>query len=163
VNEGSVTELSALTGALVQVLHSGEDDFDGDVAITSDGTHVWVANFVGNCASPCDGPGVYGSVTELSASTGDLVQVVTNDGFDEPVAIASDGTDVWVANQADSDLDLTPSISELSAATGDLVQVLSASSYGLNDPTAVASDGAHVWVTNGVADSVTEFSATTGD
>ena len=56
--------------------------------IYSDGTHVWVANSAGD------------SVTELSAATGALVQVIggSSYGFDEPDAIASDGTDVWVAN-----------------------------------------------------------------
>ena len=51
--------------------------------------HVWVANYSGN------------SVTELSASTGALVKVIggSSYGFDDPVAIASDGTHVWVANQ----------------------------------------------------------------
>ena len=39
-------------------------------------------------------------MTELSASTGALVQVISGSsyGFDDPVAISSDGTDVWVAN-----------------------------------------------------------------
>ena len=83
----SVTELSASTGALVQVISGSSYGFDGPDAISSDGTHVWVANS-GN------------SVTELSASTGALVQVISGSGygFDAPEAISSDGTDVWVAN-----------------------------------------------------------------
>jgi DNA-binding beta-propeller fold protein YncE len=57
-------------------------------AVASDGTHVWVANSGGD------------SVTELSASSGALVKVISGSAyqFDEPGAIASDGTNVWVAN-----------------------------------------------------------------
>jgi hypothetical protein len=37
-------------------------------------------------------------VTELSASTGKLVKVMSGSryGFDEPYAVSSDGTHVWV-------------------------------------------------------------------
>jgi DNA-binding beta-propeller fold protein YncE len=63
------------------------------VAISSDGTHVWVASQYGD------------SVTELTA-TGALVQVISGSSyaFDEPVAISSDGTDVWVANFGDQSI-----------------------------------------------------------
>jgi hypothetical protein len=39
-------------------------------------------------------------VSELSASTGALVKVITGSAYQfvEPAAIASDGTNVWVAN-----------------------------------------------------------------
>ena len=57
-------------------------------AVASDGTHVWVTNGDGD------------SVTELSASTGALVKVISGSAyqFDFPDAIASNGTNVWVAN-----------------------------------------------------------------
>jgi len=44
------------------------------------------------------------SVTELDASTGTLVQILSASsyGFDEPDAVSSDGTDVWVINADDS-------------------------------------------------------------
>jgi hypothetical protein len=59
-------------------------------AVSSDGTHVWVANYFGN------------SVTELNAATGGLVKVIKGPsyGFDRPTSISSDGVDVWVANYA---------------------------------------------------------------
>ena len=55
-----------------------------------DGTHVWVANYFGD------------SVTELDATTGGLVRVLSGSsyGFDRPVSVSSDGKDVWVANYA---------------------------------------------------------------
>jgi YVTN family beta-propeller protein len=55
----------------VQVLGWG---FDLPNALSSDGTHVWVANEGNN------------TVTELDASTGALVQVISGSsyGFDSP-------------------------------------------------------------------------------
>ena len=40
----SVTELDAATGALVQVISGSSYGFDSPEAVSSDGTHVWVAN-----------------------------------------------------------------------------------------------------------------------
>ena len=79
----SATPVRQLSG--VNVLGWG---FNGPDAITSGGTHVWVANANGD------------SVTELSASTGALVKVIRGSsyGFDYPSGITSDGTHVWVAN-----------------------------------------------------------------
>ena len=165
--------------------------FTGPDAVSSDGTHVWVANQYGN------------SVTELDAATGKFVRVITGPafGFNQPDAISSDGTHVWVANQhgnSVTELDaatgalvqvlsevraigfnephgdllgrhprvghqrLNNSVTELDAATGALVQVLSGSSYGFNCPEAVSSDGTHVWVANQHGNSVTELDAATG-
>ncbi len=45
-----------MTGALVKVIRGSSYGFDYPSGITSDGTHVWVANYWGN------------SVTEFSAS-----------------------------------------------------------------------------------------------
>ena len=57
-------------------------------------------------------------------------------GFNEPDAVISDGTHVWVVSYGDS-------VTELSASTGALVKVISGSSYGFNEPGAIASDGTH--------------------
>ncbi len=125
-------------------VHLAEALFHYPRAVASDGTHVWVAND--------GGP----SVTELSAKTGGLVQVISGPSykFSQPGAIASDGTHVWVANYSNS-------VTELSAKTGDLVQVLSGPSFKFNAPDAVASDGTHVWVANFYGNTLTELSART--
>ena len=39
-----MTELDAATGALVQVLSGSSYGFNSPMRISSDGTHVWVAN-----------------------------------------------------------------------------------------------------------------------
>ncbi|HUA95311.1 MAG TPA: hypothetical protein VMB82_07260, partial [Acidimicrobiales bacterium] len=125
--------------------------FDRPFAVSSDGTHVWVAND-------------NNTVTELDAATGAVVQVLSGpsyhfgfaDGLGEAGAIDSDGTHVWVA---DSD---TNSVTELDAATGALVQVLSASRYGFDFPINLSSDGTHVWVSDDESNAVTEIDAATG-
>ena len=71
-------------------------------AVSSDGTHVWVANDRGN-----------GSVIETDAATGAVVKVISGQRDQAPTAISSDGTHVWVVNARGSN-----SVTELDAATG---------------------------------------------
>ena len=63
-------------------------EFDSPAGVASDGTHVWVTNATGK------------SVTELDASTGALVQVLseTSYKFSTPTGVTSDGTNVWAVN-----------------------------------------------------------------
>ena len=119
--------------------------FETPQAVSSDGTHVWVANFGA-------------SVTELNAATGALVKVIKGSsyGFSNSDGISSDGTHVWVAD-ADSG-----SVTELNAATGALVKVITGSSYGFSTPDGISSDGTHVWVADADGNSVTELNAATG-
>ena len=58
-------------------------------------------------------------MTELNAATGALVKVLKGPsyGFNDPSAVASDGTHVWVTNYGGT------SVTELDAATGALVRV----------------------------------------
>jgi hypothetical protein len=64
--------------------------FNSPSPVATDSTDVWVVNAAGD------------SVTELSASTGALVQVNSSSayGFDDSDAVATDGTNVWVTNAA---------------------------------------------------------------
>ena len=54
------------------------------LGVSSDGTHVWVANPFSN------------SVTEMNATTGAVIRTIAAN--DEPWSISSDGTHVWVSN-----------------------------------------------------------------
>jgi hypothetical protein len=56
--------------------------------LASDASHVWALS-----------EGTSGSVSEISASTGALVRIITDKSFNYPDDITSDGTDVWVANE----------------------------------------------------------------
>ncbi len=77
-------------------------------------------------------------------------------GFSVPIAIAADGTHIWVANYKGN------SVTEMNASNGRRVRTLSGGSYGFNGPLAIAVDGTHVWVVNDVGDSVTELNASDG-
>jgi DNA-binding beta-propeller fold protein YncE len=99
---------------------------------------VWVANGSGN------------SVTELNATTGALVQVIS---VSMPFAVSSDGTHVWVPTEFGN------SVTELNAASGALVKVITAPSYGFFGPTGISSDGTNVWVANFADQTVTGFPA----
>jgi len=63
--------------------------------------------------------------------------------FDNPVAIAVSGSDVWVVNMAGN------SITEFNAHTGSLVRVISAKADSFHHPDGIAIQGSHLWVTNG--------------
>ena len=109
------------------------------LGISSDGTHVWVANIETN------------SVTELDASTGLVVQtILVGQG---PEDVSSDGTHVWVANTFGNTVD------ELDASDGSIVQ---ANIPVGQHPTAISSDGTHVWVMNQSSGTVSELDASTG-
>ena len=86
-NNDSVTNLPPPPAHWSASCRAPSYGFSYPYAISSDGSHVWVAILDGN------------SVTELSATTGGLVQVISSSsyGIDYPYDV-SDGTDVWVAN-----------------------------------------------------------------
>jgi hypothetical protein len=104
------------------------------------GTGIWVSNEGDN------------SVTELSASTGNLVRIIrgSNFGFGAPDTITSHGAHIWVVNQGGS-------VTELSASTGSLVKIFSGAAYGFDEPSGFATAGGRVWVANTNGQSVTEF------
>jgi hypothetical protein len=151
---GSVTDLNEADGSIAQVVGGLDDYFDGPVAVAAQGNDVWIVsngakNYYG------DGRGV-GSVTELDATTGRVIRIITPQmaPFDEPTAIAISGSHVWVAN-----LDYS-SIVELNASNGSLVRLIRANS--LNQPLSMAIDGKHVWVANFFGNSVTELKKSNG-
>jgi len=151
---GSVTDLNEADGSIARVVNGLDDFFDGPVAVAARGNDVWVVssgdkNYYG------DGRGV-GSVTELDATTGRVIRIITPQmaPFDEPRAIAISGSHVWVAN-----LDFS-SIVELNASNGSLVRLIRANS--LNQPLSMAIDREHVWVANFFGNSVTELKKSNG-
>jgi len=69
-----------------------------------------------------------------------------------PLALAFDGTNIWVANT------LSTTVTELSASTGAVVGTYTVGT----SPFGVAFDGANIWVTNAGSGTVTELLASTG-
>ena len=69
----------------------------------------------------------------------------------DPVAVAFDGSHIWVANGA--------SVTELDASTGAHTKGnLISSSYAVGiNPVAVAFDGSHIWVANANSNTVTRL------
>ena len=113
------------------------------IAVSSDGSHVWVANFYGN------------TVTELNASDGSLVRTIT-DGVvpygGAPDAVSSDGTHAWVANRGTDSLGHS---SVIGINTSDGSQIAETVPFINAPPYGISSDGTHVWAA--AADSVTEI------
>jgi hypothetical protein len=106
--------------------------------VATNGTDVWA-------------PSGANSVIEVKAKTGALVRVISGASyrFNEPDAVAVDGTDVFVANYQGK------SVTEFSASTGALVRVIS-------DPLGIAVDRSDAFVANFDGNSVTEFGTTGG-
>ena len=127
--------------SVVQTIGVGSEP-DG---ISSDGTHVWVANFGGG-------------ITELNASTGSVVQTVPGgSGATGPTAISSDGLHVWIPF-SDFSSPAPDVLSELNASTGAFSGSATVGAYAEG----VSSDGTHAWVANGLSNTVTEVNASTG-
>lgn len=147
--EGSrILVLSESTGKLVRVLAGERYHFvhtAGMVAVRDD---VWTAN-----------GGGAGTLTEFSAASGRVLRVVTakRARLDTPVAITSDGTHLWVANQAASH------VSELNAATGAFDRILRARRASLDAVTSIAVADRTVWMARaGMGTLVIGVNSTTG-
>lgn len=121
-------------------------------SLSSDGSHVWVADSGSGTQS-----GTTGAVTEISTANGKIVRIINApaDGISRPQVIASDHTHVWVLN-------MNNSITELAAASGTLVRIIRSARYGLRGSYDLVTNGHDVWVTNSTGNSVTEINASTG-
>ena len=112
------------------------------VAITFDGTNIWVANEGGN------------TVTKLLAATGALVGTYPVGVY--PSSLAFDGTNIWVTNAGSN------TVTKLLGATGAPVGTYPVGAY----PSGIAFDGTNIWVanSNGVSggNTVTKLLAATG-
>jgi YVTN family beta-propeller protein len=98
--------------------------------VSSDGTHVWVANF-GELFSYSE------PVSEIDASSGTVIRTIPVRA--SGVGVSSDGTHVWVTNY-----DEEGTVSEIEPSSGTIIRTIPVGSY----PYGVSSDGTDVWVTN---------------
>lgn len=150
---GSVTELSATTGRLVRWIHDTAGPalgrctgcmFHLPQGVATDGVDVWITNEVNN------------SVTELSASTGKLVEWIHVTGnptlglcpnchFSLPQGIASNGTEVWVANPRNNSITELPVVNPAQATW---FNSSNCSACGFFKPRYVSLDAGHVWVSS---------------
>jgi DNA-binding beta-propeller fold protein YncE len=117
----SVTEINATTGALIRVITSLPNY---SFATVAGGSGVWFVTNVG--VKGVDGSGPAGSITDLSAATGQLVHNIAATPFATSYpggAITAAGGHVWVADT--NFYSAAGWVAELSAATGVLTRVIS--------------------------------------
>jgi hypothetical protein len=131
---------------------SGASEFDAPSGLAFGGGHLWVTNQAGD------------SVTEIDPSSGAwLTTFVRSKGyrFNQPAAITSDGSDLFVANASGS-------VTEMRSSNGALVRVISGAKYHFVNPIAIDASGSTILVLNAgrpsglIAGSVTEINARTG-
>ena len=152
------------------------------VGVSSDGTHVWVANSaddtvteinasngtvigppikVGSGPDSISSDGIHvwvancaaGTVTEINASNGTVIGPPISVG-NGPNSISSDGTDVWVNNQS------SQTLSEIDISS---LKVTTITPPPVSRPNAVSTDGTHAWVAEGINGSVDEYDSSSGN
>ncbi|HEY3907324.1 MAG TPA: hypothetical protein VGM14_25700 [Streptosporangiaceae bacterium] len=76
--------------------------------------------------------------------------------FNDPEGLASDGSDLFVANAGGN------SITEVKVSDGSLVRIVQGPGYAFSRPEAMVFDGTDLWVSNPGGGSITELSAADG-
>ncbi len=125
---------SAAAAGLIRTIPVGNEPY----GVSSDGTHVWVANSDG------------GTVSEIEASSGAVIRTIPVGSY--PYGVSSDRTHVWVTNPYED------TVSEIEASSGAVIRTIPVGSY----PWGVSSDGTHVWVANTGEGTVSEIEASSG-
>jgi|GEM_PF-2474773 len=122
--------------------------FDTIVGIAAVGNDVWVVNQV-------DEGHPWGSVTELSATTGKVVRIIRGRSYQFlwPAGLAVGGGHVWVTDWtsglSNSNGGNNPgAITEFSASSGHLERIIRAPGDSLGGPTTIALSPGHLWVGN---------------
>ena len=157
---GSVTRISATTGAVTQ-LAGPSHDIANPTAVAIQGSHVWVANLGAKTHTGFTG---FGSVTELDASTGTVLKSIpgTKTGITYPASIAVSGPYVWLVDAGYKGG--LGGVTRIDTRDGSSF-TKDGGNYGFVRPAAIAVGGSHVWVLNdpyrgGL--SVTEMNASDG-
>jgi DNA-binding beta-propeller fold protein YncE len=105
-------------------------------SVVSNGTDVWVANFIG-------GSNGNGFISEINASTNTVTEI-DDPSINQPTFIALNGTDLWVVNYHGGPNALG-SISVIDTATNAVTQINDPS---FNGPCCVTFDDGYAWVLN---------------
>ena len=149
---GSVTEINPTTGAAVKVISGSQFHFNNPVAITASGSTLLVLN-KGDTKKDPSAPG---SITEIDASTGDLIGVISGSSyaFEHPTALAVSGPDVFVADKTNN------AVTEVAISGGSLKRVITGG--GLDGPDGIGVSSGYVWVSDTVSSAATQIDASTG-
>jgi hypothetical protein len=165
-----ITELDTGTGKRVRVISGPEYGFgNGSGGMVASADHLFVANW----GAYQDGSQALGTLTEVDASNGRLIRVISGSQYDfgwDPGPVAADHRYVFVAGSADGN---DESVAEVDASTGRLVRLIEGAAYGFNGIAGMAADGADLFVANDTEDtggsvpgadgSVTEVDISTGN
>jgi hypothetical protein len=151
----AVTEINDSTQQIVRELSGSIYGFICPDAIAYDGTNIWVAN-----SPPSSGSG---SVTELSASNGDLVRILTGTDINGPLSLTVANADLWIGNSSN----ITGGfLSEYNIATGSfdriVVPAARGSAWSIVEPLCISYTGKDIWVSDQLSDTVVEFNESTG-
>jgi hypothetical protein len=138
----TVTVLSASSGHVLATLSKSAYELDAPSALKVVLGDLYVANAAGNSVTELRASGKYSVVSVMSGTTY---------GFDDPIALATNGTtELFVLNA-------TGSVVAIDLKSGAVAGVASGSAFGFNDPTSLTSLGPHLFVTNSGGNSVTEI------
>ena len=133
-SNGFVNVLDVATGHLLRTISSAVSGLSTATSLVVVGRYLFVTNVTANDGT--DG------VTQLDWTTGHLVTVLTNAsnvlfGFTKPMGIASDGTNLWVANMSAEGLS-SQTVTEISLRGLHYLQSVG-SGYDFYQPTTVIS------------------------
>jgi serine/threonine protein kinase len=166
-NQNSVTEINGASGALVRTLRipASANIHGWYTALVRAGTRLWGVS-PDTCRPYCDSAtntGFYASAIEFNASDGSYVRAVSRSNIQAPVALASDGTHVWMAGSDVNGNGTAGTVTELDASDGHQLWSTAATVY--YNPQAATYDSityadGFLWVANG--ESVTQLNASTG-
>jgi hypothetical protein len=150
-----VTELNGSTDAVEATLAAPTYALSGCEGIATDGTEVWVTNSLGAHKNTVVG---FDATTPTSAATPPTIISGAAYKFDHPGGIATNGVNVWVANEYSN------TVTEFPVAGGTPTVIsFSGHPYNFDSPGDITYDGGDLWVTNDAGNSVTAFSAATGN
>ncbi len=141
--KGTLTEISASTGRVLRVVAAGKGRLSTPVAITTDGTYLWVGNRAGN------------HLSELSAASGRFVRTlrIRDASLDAVTSISVANRVVWVARTGSRTL-----VIGVNSRTGRPVRC---ATHKFGFP-AVFSDGRHIWVVDRTESRLSEVVALNG-
>jgi hypothetical protein len=144
---GAVSEFLASDGLPLRIMSGPSYRLDDPVAITVTKGIVLVLS----AGEPSGAHPKPGSITEISAATGAVLRTISGSSFafDDPVAMAVNGPDVFVADRGNN------SVTEVAIATGSLVGVTTGGT--LDQPDGVTVSAGNIWVSDGATDAVTEI------
>jgi hypothetical protein len=167
-NDGNstISELNSANGSFIRTINIkvGLPKFVRSPLVTSlviRDTVLWTTERYINSLSGAQ----FNAVSAFDASNGKFIRALYEKrfGIDNPVGIAYNRDDVWVANGGSSGQ--VPSVSEFVAVEGTFIRRVYGQIFGFNGPAAIATNDSDVIVLNidsGVRDSVTELNSSSG-